>query len=59
MKEANKFREHQARELMIEMLEGQLKERKEALAQIQHDIATAKTALTQLTLVERENIQHN
>ena len=54
MKEANKFREHQARELMIEMLEKQLSERKEALAQLQKEIATAKGALNQLKSLEGE-----
>ena len=54
MKEAIKFWEHQARELMIEMLEKQLSERKEALAQLQKEIATAKGALNQLKSLEGE-----
>ena len=39
---------------MIEMLEKQLSERKEALAQLQKEIATAKGALNQLKSLEGE-----
>jgi hypothetical protein len=53
MREANKFREHQARELMIAMLENQLQERKACLMQLQGEIDSAKAALQQLEAIKK------
>jgi len=57
MREANKFREHQAREIMISMLENQLQERKECLMQLQGDIDSAKAALQQLEAIKKRGLQ--
>ncbi len=57
MREANKFREHQARELMIEMLENQLQERKKCLIQLQGEIDSATAALHQLESVKNKGLQ--
>lgn len=51
MKEANKFREHQSRELMIEMLENQLLEREKCLVELKGEINAANAALRRLTSV--------
>lgn len=48
LQECNKFREHQAREVLIETLEGQLKERRAALQELQQEIASADEALETL-----------
>ena len=41
LQECNKFREHQSREIMIELLERQLKERRQLLKEIQTEISHA------------------
>jgi MED7 protein len=43
--ECNKFREHQARELLIELLEQQLEERKKLLVELQTNITKADELL--------------
>mmetsp|Transcript_22170 Transcript_22170/g.44852 ORF Transcript_22170/g.44852 Transcript_22170/m.44852 type:complete len:235 (-) Transcript_22170:928-1632(-) len=48
LQECNKFREHQAREVLIETLEQQLSERGAALARIQEEVRKAETALQQV-----------
>ena len=45
LQECNKFREHQARELLIELLEQQLEERKKLVAELQDSIAKAEELL--------------
>jgi hypothetical protein len=41
LQECNKFREHQAREILIELLEKQLEERKTVLSDLNTQIARA------------------
>jgi len=57
LQECNKFREHQAREILIDTLEEQLERRKEGLALLQGKIAEADEALMALEALEqfREN----
>lgn len=43
--ECNKFREHQAREILIQALEQQLKFRQSALAQLKDEVSSANEAL--------------
>jgi len=45
LQECNKFREHQAREIMIELLEKQLEERKKLLGELRSGIAEADRLL--------------
>ena len=45
LQECNKFREHQAREILIELMERQLKERRELLKEIQAGISRADELL--------------
>jgi hypothetical protein len=45
IQEANKFREHQARELLIELLERQLEERRQLIAELQIRITQADVLL--------------
>lgn len=45
LQECNKFREHQARELLIELLEKQLTERQKLLKEFQSNIAKADSLL--------------
>lgn len=45
LQECNKFREHQARELMIELLEEQLGQRTSLLAELDTSIARADELL--------------
>ena len=46
LQECNKFREHQARELMIELLEEQLAQRKSLIAELDTSIARADKFLS-------------
>ena len=48
LQECNKFREHQAREILIELMERQLKERRELLKEIQAGISRADELLGDL-----------
>lgn len=57
LKECNKFREHQARELMIETLEKQLLDRKHAVEELGHQISKASKFLSELSLSEEKQIQ--
>ena len=45
VEQVNKFREHQAREILIELLEKQLQERKKLIVELQEDIGTADELL--------------
>jgi hypothetical protein len=45
LQECNKFREHQAREVLIELMEKQFKERRGLLKEMQLDIARADELL--------------
>jgi MED7 protein len=45
LQECNKFREHQAREILIELLEEQLVARKELLKELQGNIDKADALL--------------
>lgn len=47
LQECNKFREHQAREILIELLEKQLQERRKVLEEIQRHISIADELLPQ------------
>jgi len=46
LQECNKFREHQAREILIQLLEQQLVERQELIQELQNEIARADTLLS-------------
>jgi len=48
LQECNKFREHQAREILISTLETQLEARREGLAVLRSQIAEADDALAAL-----------
>lgn len=48
LQECNKFREHQAREILIESLEEQQKMRKDAIESLKNKIALSNSALDQL-----------
>ena len=45
LQETNKFREHQAREILIDILEKQLSERQKLLKELDDDIGRADTLL--------------
>jgi hypothetical protein len=45
LQETNKFREHQAREILIELLEKQLSERQKLLTEVEEGIARADDLL--------------
>jgi hypothetical protein len=53
LQECNKFREHQAREVLIELMEKQLIERRGLLKELQLDIARADELLGGQDLVEQ------
>jgi MED7 protein len=53
LQECNKFREHQAREVLIELMEKQLKERRSLLKELQLDIARADELLGGQDLVDQ------
>eukprot|EP00594_Rhizosolenia_setigera_P002600 CAMPEP_0178947894 /NCGR_PEP_ID=MMETSP0789-20121207/5159_1 /TAXON_ID=3005 /ORGANISM="Rhizosolenia setigera, Strain CCMP 1694" /LENGTH=313 /DNA_ID=CAMNT_0020628177 /DNA_START=1 /DNA_END=942 /DNA_ORIENTATION=- len=55
--EANKFREHQAREILIGVLETQLKQRKEALEMLKKEIQDGKLALDKMKEVCVEKME--
>ena len=52
LKECNKFRQHQAREILIEVLESQLADRQQAAKELNDQIDEAKRFLSQLNVVE-------
>ncbi len=45
LQETNKFREHQAREILIEILEKQLVERQQLLEELEEGVERADTLL--------------
>ena len=45
LQECNKFREHQAREVLITMLQQQLESRQAALAELKEEVQKAEIAL--------------
>lgn len=47
LEETNKFREHQSRELLIELLEKQLHERQKLVRELEHKVAQADTLLSE------------
>ena len=49
LQECNKFREHQARELLIELLEHQLEERQALTKELKNEIAKADKLLLSKT----------
>ena len=54
LQECNKFREHQAREILIETLEQQLERRKEGLSLLNKQITEADDALAALQQFREE-----
>ena len=52
IQECNKFREHQARETLIELLEQQLLERQTALAELNKQIQSANVVLDKLKQIK-------
>ena len=54
LQECNKFREHQAREILIETLEQQLERRKEGLSFLNKQITEADDALAALQQFREE-----
>ena len=48
LQECNKFREHQAREILIELLEKQLAQRRRLLSELNSTSAKADTILNEL-----------
>ena len=57
--ECNKFREHQAREILIQVLEKQLLFRKTALHQLKEEIKTANEALDRMKSSSNETPDEN
>ena len=56
LKECNKFREHQARELLIELLEKQLADRESALKVLNQNVNDSNRALEELKIVEHLDV---
>ena len=52
IQECNKFREHQARETLIELLEQQLLERQTAVAELNKQIQSANVVLDKLKQIK-------
>ena len=52
IQECNKFREHQARETLIELLEQQLLERQTAVTELNKQILTANSVLDKLKRIK-------
>jgi len=57
LQECNKFREHQARELLIELLEYQLAERRKLIAELDADIAKADALLNDNTDTNNDGVK--
>lgn len=55
IQECNKFREHQAREILIATLEQQLKQREEGLDLLKKEIGDADDSLNALKQSTKEN----
>ena len=56
LQECNKFRKHQAREIFIETLEAQLRDRQTALQVLQEQIVKTDTALAEFERIN-DNIK--
>jgi hypothetical protein len=56
LQECNKFREHQAREILIQTLEQQLVVKQEALTQLKEHLSEADAALTAIHAIESSSI---
>lgn len=54
LKECNKFREHQAREVLIETLEFQMRDRKRALEEIKKQIEKSAVAKKSLERIQEK-----
>jgi len=54
LQECNKFREHQAREILISTMERQLERRREGLASLREEIGAADRALAALRKFREE-----
>lgn len=54
LKECNKFREHQAREVLIETLEFQMRDRKKALEEIKKQIEKSAVAIKSLERIQEK-----
>jgi len=52
LKECNKFREHQAREILIETLETQLSDRQAAVDELNRQIEQSDNALSELKAIQ-------
>lgn len=48
LQECNKFREHQAREILIDLLERQLEERKQKLENLRNQVSKADEIVAQI-----------
>jgi hypothetical protein len=57
LQECNKFREHQAREILIETLERQLERREEGLSLLREHIRVAEDALAGMDACQKEQQQ--
>lgn len=55
LKECNKFREHQAREVLIETLECQMRDRQRALEEIKKQIEKSAIAIKSLARIQEKN----
>ncbi len=55
LKECNKFRQHQAREILIEVLENQLADRQKATKELNDQIEEANQMLAQLKSLEESS----
>ncbi|GFH52722.1 hypothetical protein CTEN210_09198 [Chaetoceros tenuissimus] len=55
LKECNKFREHQAREVLIETLEFQMRDRRRALEEIKKQIEKSAVAMESLERIQGKN----
>ena len=54
LKECNKFREHQAREVLIETLEFQMRDRKRVLEEIKKQIEKSASAVKSLESIQEK-----
>jgi len=52
LQECNKFREHQAREVLIETLEGHLNQKRDALEEMRSEIEKTDVSLAELVALE-------
>jgi len=57
LQECNKFREHQAREILIETLETQLRDRQKALEVLQDQIEKTDEAIADFSRISKASEQ--